>query len=241
MQPQSPPPPFRHPAAPHAVGPDPGGPRPTDRNEFADAVARMFEHRQQLAPDFAPPLRDEIREEARIRDDVDEWETPRGSLLRSLVSALALRRALSIVPLAIIGYAIAWFLYFEPSQNVTAKPVVEVKPELIQAATPIQLPPPARPEVAEAKPAPAPAPAATPVAPAAVAVAAPSRPLSKEEIKELQGKLGAAGFTAGPIDGVVGPQTEAALRRYAQSRSLAKPEATQETLLRLRSETQASQ
>ena len=182
-----------------------------------------------------------FREEARIRDDVDEWETPRGSLLRSLVSALALRRALSIVPLAIIGYAIAWFLYFEPSQNVTAKPVVEVKPELIQAATPIQLPPPARPEVAEAKPAPAPAPAATPVAPAAVAVAAPSRPLSKEEIKELQGKLGAAGFTAGPIDGVVGPQTEAALRRYAQSRSLAKPEATQETLLRLRSETQASQ
>ena len=241
MQPQSPPPPFRHPAAPHVVGPAPGGPRPTDHNEFADAVARMFEHRQQLAPEFAPPLRDEIRDDARIRDDVDEWETPRGSLLRSLVSALALRRALSIVPLAIIGYAIAWFLYFEPSQNVTAKPVVEVKPELIQAATPIQLPPPARPEVAEAKPAPAPAPAATPVAPAAVAVAAPSRPLSKEEIKELQGKLGAAGFTAGPIDGVVGPQTEAALRRYAQSRSLAKPEATQETLLRLRSETQASQ
>ena len=64
--------------------------------------------------------------------------------------------------------------------------------------------------------------------------------MSKDEIKELQGKLGAAGFTVGPIDGIVGPQTQAALRRYAQSRSLAKPDATQETLLRLRSETQAS-
>jgi type IV secretory pathway VirB10-like protein len=236
MQPQSPPPPFRHPAAPHAIGPAPDGPRPATRNEFTDAVARMFEHRQQLAPDFAPPLRDDIP----IRDDVDdESEGSRAFFLRSLVGPSALRRALSIVPLAIIGYAIAWFLYFEPSQNVTAKPVVEVKPEVIQAATPVEPPPPARPEVAEAKPAPA---AATPVAPSpAPAVAAPSRPLSKDEIKELQGKLGAAGFTAGPIDGVVGPQTEAALRRYAQSRRLAKPEATQETLLRLRSETQASQ
>ena len=80
-----------------------------------------------------------------------------------------------------------------------------------------------------------------PAAPAAVATAAPSRPLSKDEVKELQGKLSAAGFTVGPIDGIVGPQTQAALRRYAESRSLAKRDATQETLLRLRSETQASQ
>jgi hypothetical protein len=198
----------------------------------------MFEHRQRLAPDFAPSLSDDIR----VRDDVDESETPRASFLSSLVGASALRRALSIVPLAVIGYAIAWFLYFEPSQDVTAKPVVEAKPEVIKAAAPVEPPPPARPEVAEAKP--APAPAATPVAPAppaAVAVVAPSRPLSKDEVKELQGKLGAVGFTVGPIDGIVGPQTQAALRRYAQARSLAKPDATQETLLRLRSETQASQ
>lgn len=202
----------------------------------------MFEHRQRVAPDFAPPLRDDIpvRDDARVRDDVDEWDAPRASLLTSLIGASALRRALSIVPLAIIGYVIAWFLYFEPSQNVTAKPAVEIKQEVAQAASPIEPPPPARPEVAEAKP----SPAVTPVPPAppvAVAVVAPSRPLSKDEIKELQGKLSAAGFTAGPIDGVVGPQTQAALRRYAQSRSLAKPDATQETLLRLRSETQASQ
>jgi putative peptidoglycan binding protein len=243
MQPNSSPPPFRRPAAPHAVGPAPGGPRPADRNEFADAVARMFEHRQRLAPDFAPPLRDDIR----VRDDFDDSE-PRASLLTALVGASALRRALSIVPVAIVGYAVAWFLYFEPSQNVTAKPLAEIKPEMIQAAAPVEPPPPARPVVVEAKPAPPPAtasaPATTPVAPAPAAAAAavePSRPLSKDEIKELQGKLGAVGFTAGPIDGVVGPQTQAALRRYAQSRSLARPDATQETLLRLRSETQASQ
>jgi hypothetical protein len=244
MQPHSsPPPPFRRPAAPHVAGSPAGGPRPADRNEFADAVARMFEHRQQVAPDFAPALRDDVP----VRDAADEPEAPRVSLLSTLIGASALRRALSIVPLAILGYVIAWYLYFEPSQTVTAKPAVEIKQQLTQAATPVE-PPPARPEVAEAKPAPtppAPAPAVTPVAsapPAAAVVVVPSsRPLSKDEIKELQVKLDAAGFAVGPIDGIVGPQTQAALRRYAQARSLAKPDATQETLLRLRSETQASQ
>ena len=225
------------------AGPAPGGPRPAERNEFADAVSRMFEHRQRLAPDFAPPLRDDIRPRDDVRDDGEDWETPRASLLRALIGASAVRRALSIVPFAVVGYAIAWFFYFEPSQNVTAKPVVEPKPEVAQAVAPIEPPPPPRPEMADAKPAPAPA-AATPAAPSppAAVAAAPSRPLSKDEIKELQGKLGAAGFTVGPIDGIVGPQTQAALRRYAQARSLARPpEATQETLLRLRSETEASQ
>lgn len=195
----------------------------------------MFDHRQRLAPDFAPPLRDDIP----VRDHVDDWDGPGASWLSALLAASALRRALSIVPLAVIGYAIAWFLYFEPSQNVTAKPVVEAKPEKTELAAPLD----ARPEVAEAKP-PSAAPVtiqAAPAPPAAEADAPPSRPLTKDEIKELQGKLGAAGFAAGPIDGVVGPQTQAALRRYAEARNLAKPEATQETLLRLRSETQASQ
>lgn len=236
----------------HATGSTPEEPQPGDRNEFADAVARMFEHRKQAAPDFAPPLRDDVRvrddpgvrDDIRVRDEADDWETARPSILRSLAGASALRRALSIVPLAILGYVTAWFLYFEPSQDVTAKPIAGVKPEVAQAAAPVEPPPPARPVVAEAKPAPPPAAVAT-VTPAAAsppALAAPSRPLSKDEIKELQGKLGAIGFAAGPIDGVVGPQTQAALRRYAQSRSLATPaEPTQETLLRLRSETQASQ
>ena len=232
--------------------PQPPLPRPAEYNEFADAVARMFEHRQQLAPDFSRPPRDDTR----VRDDVDRWIAPRASWLSSLVGAPALRRVLVLVPLAVVGYTIAWFLYLEPSQNVTARPVDEARPETAQVAAPLEQSPPAGPQLTVAKPAPAdvvttpaaPAAVAAPVAPAApaappvAAVAAePSRPLTKDEIRELQGKLGAAGFTAGPIDGVVGPQTQAALRRYAESRSLAKPEANQETLLRLRSETQASQ
>jgi Putative peptidoglycan binding domain len=217
--------------ASRVAGAAPGESRTADRNEFADAVARMFEHRQQVAPDFAPALRDD----APVRDEPDELEAPRVSLLSTLIGASALRRALSIVPLAILGYVIAWFLYFEPSQRVTTKPVVDILQEASRAAAAIELPAP-RPEVAEAKSAPPPAPP-----PVTVAAVPPSRPLSKDEIKELQGKLSAAGFTAGPIDGVVGPQTQAALRRYAQARSLANPDATQETLLKLRSETQASQ
>lgn len=243
-----PPPPFRRPAKPHVAGLAPGEPRPAEHNEFADALSRMFEHRQQRAPEFAPPLRDDtpVRDDIPLRDDAEDWEGPRTSLLSSLVGASALRRALSIVPLAVIGYAIVWFLYSEPSQDVTAGPAAESKPERVQTAAPSEPPPPARPQVADSKPSPQPA-VAPPVAPApapppaAAAAAPPSRPLSKDEIKELQGKLGAAGFAAGPADGIVGPQTLAALRRYAQSRNLAKPEATQETLLRLRSETQASQ
>lgn len=213
--------------------------RSAERNEFTDAVARMFEHRQRRAPDFAPSHRDDVP----VRDEVDE--EPRASWLSDLVRISALRRALSIVSLAVIGSAIVWFLYVEPPQNVTTESLVETRPEAIQAAIPVEPPAPARQEVAGAKPAPAPAPAVTtqivPASPPAIAAAQPSRPLTKDEIKELQGKLGAAGFAAGPIDGVVGPQTQAALRRYAQSRSLANPEATQETLLRLRSESQASQ
>ena len=57
MQPHSPPPPpFGRPVAPPGTGRAPGGPQPADGNEFTDAVARMFEHRQQAAPEFAPPL-----------------------------------------------------------------------------------------------------------------------------------------------------------------------------------------
>ena len=61
-------------------------------------------------------------------------------------------------------------------------------------------------------------------------------PLTPDEIRELQGKLKAAGFDPGPIDGVVGPQTRGALRTYAQSRSLQNAEATRDLLVRLNAE-----
>jgi peptidoglycan hydrolase-like protein with peptidoglycan-binding domain len=63
-----------------------------------------------------------------------------------------------------------------------------------------------------------------------------SAPLTPDEIRELQGKLKAAGFNPGAIDGVVGPQTRSALRNYAQSRSLQNAEATRDLLARLSAE-----
>jgi peptidoglycan hydrolase-like protein with peptidoglycan-binding domain len=60
--------------------------------------------------------------------------------------------------------------------------------------------------------------------------------LTPDDIRELQGKLKAAGFDPGAIDGVVGPQTRSALRTYAQSRSLQNAEATRDLLVRLNAE-----
>ena len=60
--------------------------------------------------------------------------------------------------------------------------------------------------------------------------------MTPDEIRELQGKLKAAGFDPGAIDGVVGPQTRSALRNYAQSRSLQNAEATRDLLVRLNAE-----
>ena len=63
-----------------------------------------------------------------------------------------------------------------------------------------------------------------------------SAPLTPDEIRELQGKLKAAGFNPGAIDGIVGPQTRGALRTDAQSRSLQNADATRDLLVRLNAE-----
>src|SRR5207244_3012408 len=97
-------------------------------------------------------------------------------------------------------------------------------------------PPPVRQEVVEVKPMETPQPLAPAASPPPEV---PAAPLTKDEIKEMQGKLGAVGFTPGPIDGVVGPQTQAALRRYADARGLANPDAMRELLSRLKAEASA--
>jgi peptidoglycan hydrolase-like protein with peptidoglycan-binding domain len=63
-----------------------------------------------------------------------------------------------------------------------------------------------------------------------------SAPLTPDEIRELQGKLKAAGFDPGAADGVVGRQTRSAMRGYAQARSLPNADATRDLLVRLNSE-----
>jgi peptidoglycan hydrolase-like protein with peptidoglycan-binding domain len=80
-------------------------------------------------------------------------------------------------------------------------------------------------------------PSASPKAPTAQPASAP---LTVDEIRELQGKLKAAGFNPGPIDGVVGRQTRGAVRDYGQARALPNADATKDLLVRLKAEPPAA-
>jgi peptidoglycan hydrolase-like protein with peptidoglycan-binding domain len=64
--------------------------------------------------------------------------------------------------------------------------------------------------------------------------------LTPDEIRELQGKLKAAGFNPGAVDGTIGRQTRSAVREYAGARALPNADATRELLLRLKAEAPAS-
>ncbi len=218
MQPHSLPP--RRPSTPQAAADE----RP---NEFAEAVARLFqEGTRRLPPDAPLPP-----------NDPPDLDDPPWSPRNALPPLRDLRRALLVAPVAIVGYLAFWFLFIEPSQpSPPASRVIEAKAEA-RAAVDATGAAAVRPDVMEVKATP-PAPVAEPVAPPPPPAPreVTTAPLTKDEIKEMQGKLGAAGFTAGPIDGIVGPQTQAALRRYTQARSLPTPEPTQEVLSRLRAE-----
>lgn len=212
MQPHSLPP--RRPSTPQAAAAE----RP---NEFAEAAARLFqEGTRRLQADAPLPPHDP--------PDLDHspWS------LRRVVPPL--RGALVVAPIAIVGYVAFWFLFMEPSDPPPqASRPIEAKAEAraaVEAAGSAAV----RQDVVEVK---ATAPQSEPaVAPPPPPPEASSAPLSKEEIKEMQRKLGAIGFAVGPIDGIVGPQTQAALQRYTQSRNLPKPDPTQEVLSRLRAE-----
>jgi hypothetical protein len=225
---------------PHFSSPPPGRRASETKAEFAEAAARMFAKRANATTldgraETPPPL-----------DHAEVWEDPSSSFWNRLRSGPILSRALLLAPLVVVGFIIVWMFRPEPQQPappLSASPVpassvpakrVEQKAELREPPVAARVPassPPVRQEVVEAKPVKVP----EPVVPA-VAAEAPATPLSSDEIKLLQGKLGALGFGPGPIDGVVGPQTQAALRRYAQSRGLANPDATRSLLSRLEAE-----
>ena len=59
-----------------------------------------------------------------------------------------------------------------------------------------------------------------------------STPLTRDEIRDLQSKLKAAGYNPGAIDGTLGRQTRSAVREYAEDRALPTADATRELLER---------
>ena len=135
-------------------------------------------------------------------------------------------------------------LSFPPSEPLPPSPVEQAKAAIPRAddmpekapppaSVPAISPPPASPSPATSLEQP-PAPSTPQIPPPAPAKPAP---LNADEIRELQGKLKALGFDPGAVDGVVGPTTLRAVRKYSQARAIANAEATRDLLVRLRSET----
>ena len=154
-----------------------------------------------------------------------------------------------LLPLFIsISVLAVWGLPFRPSELLPPSLTEQAKagvPSTGKPETKVSLPvsaPPASPRTAS------PPPVSLPTGPLPVAsptsqipsTAQPSpAPLTPDEIRELQGKLKAAGFNPGSIDGTIGRQTRSAIRQYAEARALPNADATRELLVRLKAEAPA--
>lgn len=185
----------------------------------------MFENRQRTGgePDALP------------RIEPEEYDDTPSLFGRLLVDDIV-RRALMVVPVAVVGFCLVWwFASPRPPQSVATAPAVAARLEPQQPVEPAAPATPPAPATVEVKATSPPPPAMPEAAPPPSQPPPDLRPLNREEIRELQGKLGAIGFATGPADGVVGPQTQAALRRYGEARNI-KPEANRELLSRVRSE-----
>lgn len=228
MHPSSSLPPIRLPPAESRSG-----------NEFSAAVSRLMERRAH-ASERAVVLPRLDPEEA-VEESPARWRLPDSGLGRGLLVAL---------PVAMLGFLSLWLLTGPPPSGMPPpvlppikplpalpglpRPVVERAP--VPPPGPEAMPLPVAPEAAPPSAAPPP-PAPSPAVPPPPAAARPTvGPLTREEIREAQGRLSALGFAAGPADGVAGPQTQAALRRYAESRRLPGRELDRPLLERLRAE-----
>src|ERR1700730_14880554 len=147
-----------------------------------------------------------------------------------------------------ISVLAVWGLPFRPSEPLPPSLTEQAKAGVPSTGKPkakVSLPvsaPPASPRTAS------PPPVSLPTGPLPVAspasqipsTAPPSpAPLTPDEIRELQGKLKAAGFNPGSIDGTIGRQTRSAIRQYAEARALPNADATTELLVRLKAEAPA--
>ena len=223
---------MQTPAAPSPFRVPPAEPMRAGSNEFSVAVAKLIERRGRIVVERPPIL-------PRFDPAEEEVDVP----ARRWLTATPVARGVALVlPLAGAGIALAWLLFASGSSRPSAPPRSRPAP-VLSAPQPVAAVPAtiaeSRPETAAlpSLPEPLPAAVAPPEQPPASRPApAPSPPLARDEVKEVQSRLTALGFPAGPPDGVAGPQTQAALRRYADSRRLPGRDLDRDLLLRLRGE-----
>lgn len=208
-------------------------------NEFSVAVAKLIERRGRIAVE-RPPLLPRVDAAGEDLGVPRRGWWPRAPMLRGVLVALpALALAVTAAWLVSGGAAPRPAAPIRATLPPPAVPVAAPMPEAMTADVPTPSPP--RAEAAPSAVAPSSPPAPDP-APAVVATVMPalSPPLTREEVREIQSRLSGLGFAAGPADGVVGPQTQAALRRYGEARRLPGRDVDRALLVRLRAETAKS-
>jgi hypothetical protein len=238
----------------------PGSPASTD-GEFAAALAAQLatqaERFHKASPanaddDFAKSLAAKLAARSeRLRAAASSTPAPGidpreatdrfSSLLASIRVGHIWVGFLLLMLLAGAAVVAVWGLPFPPSEPLPSSHIEQAKAAVPRADTmPGKAPPPtSAPVVSPSSPSTATSSQPPPVssAPQIPLVAqAKSAPLKADEIRELQGKLRALSFDPGPADGVVGPLTLSAIRKYSEARAIANAEATRDLLVRLRSE-----
>lgn len=188
----------------------------------------------QLAARFAknPPANDESIAAPRV-ERPEEWPEERPEERPEDPSPARRRRGglfFGLLAASLATTVAAGGLAFFPA---TKPPPPAPAPPKVAAALPS--PPPAtdtRPAILD--PAPSPPPRAEPVAPPPPPPPPQTVdvPLGRGEILDVQTRLKALGLNPGPLDGVTGPMTVAAAKRYAESRGRSSPGAVDRELLR---------
>jgi hypothetical protein len=111
-----------------------------------------------------------------------------------------------------------------PAGAAVPTPIAPPAPLAPATAQAVPLPPPAAAPTAAATAEQAVLPPAPPPSPIVETAALPSDleppPLHQNEVREVQSRLRSFGFNPGPIDGVAGTMTQAAVTSYQQSRDL---------------------
>src|SRR3981189_444763 len=229
---------------------------PADDDRYASFAAQLAARAERLAAAAAAP------------GSQPEEPASDSSLLASVRAGHVWTGLLLLLFISVSVLAV-WGLPFQPSELLppslteqakagappTGKPEAKVSPPVSAppAAATLVSAPPASPRTASPRtaspPTASPPPVSPPTGPRSVpspAVQMPSAaqpspaPLTPDEIRELQGKLKAAGFDPGAIDGTIGRQTRSAVREYAVARALPNAAATRELLVRLKAEAPAS-